>query len=71
MVMPVTVVGNSASGGNAKSSMMLPGAAGVQTTSAPSVATLGLGDASNRLRGGVFGSPFGVQNYGIVPKMGG
>lgn len=67
----VTNVGNSAAGGNAKSAMMLPGVGGVQAINAQSQANLGLGDASNRLRGGVFGSPFGVQNYGVIPKMGG
>jgi hypothetical protein len=66
--MPVTVVGNNATGGNKKSQTLDKA---VQILAAPSQATLGLGNASNRLRGGVFGANLGVQNYGVIPKMGG
>ena len=62
----VTNVGNTATGGNRKSNTV-----GIQVPMATNQAGLGLGDASNRLRGGVFGAALGIQNYGIVPKMGG
>ena len=70
-VSPITYVENAITGGNAKSPTTLGLPSNVQIPGATSQAVTGLGDASNRLRGGVLGPALGVQNYNASAKMGG